>query len=192
MRLICYLTEADVPIEHIYQVVTTDCKPYFKEIRRWVFPKRGTPWKTEMQIKKMKVRKDRKSRFIPNEYTKPFDDIFKKRIGFKARTQGLFTGSHSVASAYGKAIHNVIPIGQYRYGLAKGESVNTLYNFYDQLTFGELPMETGIERMKSLVYLYKTSGLRNSLDTKFECIFDCDSYYIVDDSTITKLEGMDV
>jgi len=62
------------------------------------------------------IRQDRIPKDMPQEISDEFDYMFKKRYGWKPRSQSIFvTGSHSSASAYGDTLYMIFPIGKFKF-----------------------------------------------------------------------------
>lgn len=107
----------DIELSKIPDILMKDCKPFIDEIRKGRkvgFLYRGTE-KNILNLKKVKPRKDRKPKDMPEDLHKLFDKLFKKEFGWKARSEGTFvSGFIGIATSYGKPCL-FFPIGNYKY-----------------------------------------------------------------------------
>ena len=126
MRLQQYINEAagdKESIQLLLQELYTKCMPFINDLVRggWNYTLKGNnlmysgrdanDWLFFHGI----VRKNRRP-FSTNKYEQVFlDDLFKKKFGWKARSNAIFcTGSYSAADSYGKPF-SIFPIGKYKF-----------------------------------------------------------------------------
>ena len=119
MRLKQYITESDMGIEEIWSMIQKDCKPFLKEFKlngHGDLFFRGTHHGLSRNgIKKFTPRKDRRPTDTPELISKMIDDEFKKKVGWKPRSEGVFTTTiRSRAGGYGETTI-FFPIGKYKY-----------------------------------------------------------------------------
>jgi len=123
MRLQTYLTEKsyfEEEIDLIWQTLLKDCKLFLVELNKANTPNakffyRGYGGHMNGIIQKKKTRKDRMPTDTPEAVHTLLDRSFKKKFGWRVRSQGVFTTSDKIyAGGYGL---NVLffPIGKYKY-----------------------------------------------------------------------------
>jgi hypothetical protein len=206
MKLKKYITEEDGPFDEIdpqkmadwRDILNKECKPFVKEVglldstidksnifQRVLFRGFKDP-PPDWRIEKAKVRTDRRPRYIPLPMHENLSKITKKMYGWNTRAEGLFTGSHEIASQFSTSgVRVVIPIGPIKYVYMGGEDLHNLYVHFDIGATGD------IEALTELVSKYKTKGLRNYMKQnskeRWECIVKCSSYYIMSMDTIKSV-----
>jgi len=205
MKLKQYLIDGvdDVDLEKMtdwQKIINKDCKQYVKEVglfdtpidRNNIFTKvlfRGfqTP-PPDWRIEKNQVRKDRRPRYIPERLHKHLGDLTKEMFGWNTRTEGLFTGSFSIAGSFGQP-RVVIPIGKYRYIYLGDDELETLYIMYDLWL-----QQTPYDELEEIVKKYNPSGLRPFLrsrkgNDRWEYIVNCKEYYVMSMDIIKQISG---
>ena len=113
MRFYNYINEkfelGDIPSKKMEQFMY-DCLPVLKDIkksREFLYSGR----KTNDEIIKRKIRKNRKPSDVSIDFHKVFDEAFQKKFGVKARSNTLFTTKNeNTAKGYG-TVYYVFPIG---------------------------------------------------------------------------------
>jgi len=118
MRLNKYINEIyqrDKKIEPIYKLIDKNCAPFLKEIKNVrMFLYRGSEENID-RIKRIKPRKDRRPKDMPEELHETFDDLFHKKFGWYVRSEGVFvTGDKVLSASYGTP-YLFFPIGKYKY-----------------------------------------------------------------------------
>ena len=115
-----YLTEKKILIEDIVTILERDCGPFIQELKKiksgllYRGTKRSVP-----DIKKIKVRKDRKPLDTPPEVHNHLDNEFKKKFGWFARSEGVFTTPVRYDTGdYGDP-YFFFPIGKYKFVWSK-------------------------------------------------------------------------
>jgi hypothetical protein len=174
----------------------------------WEFKKNTTQWFHEMNgvrawrathkaAKGLEIRKariDRKPKDTPQEVHDFFDNVFKKKFGWKARSEGVFASSTpSGLIEYGKP-HLMYPINGYSY--LWSYMVKDLTAFLDD---HDVIMSDSRDRWHldkvwddkkevekltaQIMSSYKTKGLQEASYTSTEIMFNCPKgYYLVEDS----------
>lgn len=139
MKLIHLLKEStEDMLEQMLERIRAECQPFLDEAREPLYRGAGyldnpkTPTLDNM-LNQSYIRKDRKARDNKQEFNDFIDAITKDAIGFKMRSEGLFTTtSYSVAEHYGD-VGLVFPIGDFQF--AYSPLVQDLYfTFFDQGT----------------------------------------------------------
>ena len=125
MRLKHYINEAkDIPWEQIKK----DCQPFIKDLKD---PKKMlySGRKCQLTYIKKEIRKNRKPADTPIVIHNWLDDLFKKKFGYKLRSECLFvTARKGIARAYGMP-YVIIPIG--KIDMYHNTSVIDLYGTLD-------------------------------------------------------------
>lgn len=107
----------DIESSRIPDIIIKDCKLFIKELkktRKKDFLYRGTE-KGIFNFKKIKSRKNREPKDMPDDLHKLFDKLFESEFGWKARSEGVFvTGNPGIAGSYGIP-YIFFPIGKYKY-----------------------------------------------------------------------------
>lgn len=118
MRLKTYIKEnklktPNTSYEAIY-FIAENCKPFLKESQLEPFWRGTDSTNKDFAIKK--PRKRRKPRDTAPIISKMINDYIAKKIGWRPRTQGLFTTSDWYkAAGFGSNIYCVFPIGKFKY-----------------------------------------------------------------------------
>ena len=119
MRFKHYINErgTELPFNIIIKELYDKCYPFIKEINKqqikgFIFSGR------ENDVIKYtgKVRKNRNPKDSPIKTHNILDKLFKKKFGWKARSNAIFcTGNIHTAAAYGKNVYMIFPIGKYKF-----------------------------------------------------------------------------
>ena len=182
MRLQNYINEEKENIESIWIKLIKDCKPFLKELKRSnsisrQFFYRGSN-KINADIIKIKPRNNRNPLNTPKKIHNYLDQEFKKKFGWKARSEGVFTTSN-FHTGYGKS-HIFFPIGKYKYLYSQ-----QILDLYSHLGGGYiednyLTNQANIQTIKDAIDTYKSKGMKRAMETTFEVMFKCKEYYMVD------------
>ncbi len=117
VRLISFLNEQGIDLEHVREILSVNCQPFLNEIRknsainatRMLFSGR----EDTRPVLRKKVRQDRKPKDTSKEVHETLDKMFQDAFGIKARSQTLFTFPTSgLALGYGNPYY-VFPVGKY-------------------------------------------------------------------------------
>lgn len=194
MRLINYLNERDEKIIQAIQPFLNEFgKVYAQEdMSKLIWRGHNKILTKTMTIKN--VHKNRKPRFIPEDLHEYLGDVSQKLWGWNIRTEGAFATNRSTAKGFGDAFV-FIPIGNYKYVWAKGDTVRAVYSLYDEYgntkrndLYDEKQKERWLERIAEIIEdtykkEYSTTGLSKYLEMygnpEFECIFNCDKYLMI-------------
>ena len=182
MKIRQYLIEEDIDFSVIVHTIKRDCKPaisFYKNAKNPLY--RGLANDTKDNFIKKTARTDRQPRVIGEPLHDLLDKCFMKHFGWKARSEGVFTGSKDIANSWGK-MYTVFPIGKFEYIY----TVDPLDNFWKILveyrrykTFTQAEVDMICSRVKGE---YRNKGLENIIkngNTDFEAILRCKEYYAV-------------
>lgn len=184
MRLHNFLNEGnDITIEK----VLSDCEKYLNEfsndIRLW----RGVNYSVD-GIFKVIPRKDRRPKDTPLQVQNILDTHFKRRFGWKARSEGVFVSNdNNQAGEFGKYIYRFMPIGDYKYVWSPGINDLTAYLEEEDVissSGGRFTIRYTGDMDETLGYVvdsYRDHGLKSVSVKGKEVSFYCpDGYYLMD------------
>ena len=123
-----YLTEKEISPDEITFLLKRDCAPYLKQlkgIKNFIY--RGTNHQVE-RIRKFKARENRTPTDTDIRVHNMLDSIFRKKFGWKARSEGVFTSSDTNLPDYGTT-YLFFPIGQFKY--LWSPKIDDLYGYLD-------------------------------------------------------------
>ena len=173
MRLQNYINEEN--IDEMVLMIQKNCQPFLKEINH-NFLYRGYKNKIK-SIKKVITRTDRKPLGSSEEDHANFNKLFKKKFGWKARSEGVFCSSNTNdVRQYGN-VNLVFPIGKYQYVWSPKVTDLTLYieDYYDyEEDFGSWE-----DFLQWIVSTYKDKDLIKAIEYKSEISIKCKEYYLV-------------
>jgi len=194
MKFQKYLTEMYDPGmdddigKSIAQKLKEDCTPFIKEMKsnnlhNWFY--RATEHGWNFISPPIKPRKDRRPRNTPKEY---MDKLFKKKFGWKARSEGVFvsTDRNQIEYVYGDP-YLFFPMGNYKY--IYHPQIDDLYQKMDddyKLSYlgKDIDDVTYIEILQFLdktIPQYKDKNLGEAYRKIVEVSFKCKSYYMVNE-----------
>jgi hypothetical protein len=185
MKFKKYLTEREVAdFDNIIQNLKKSCKPAIDFYKRAKSPLwRGMKHGVNNFVRKA-VRNDRRPRVVSGDLHKVLDDCFKKHFGWKARSEGVFSGSEDISSSWGMP-YIIFPIGKFDYVY----TIDPMGVFWEVLTdFESLDLEKMVdpdvivkEICDAVKFDYHNKGLESVLKSKesFESIIKCKEYYAV-------------
>lgn len=194
MRFEKYLVEGSQTPDDIIKMLHTDCAEWFNQIKGDQVCYRGAKPITGV-IEKRIPRKVRKPRDTPMVLHNSLDDEFKKKFGWKARSEGVFaTSNMRQARGYG-APHAFFPIGKFKY--IYSDQIEDLSDYFeneevlawvgddDGYEFYEGGVEFGSERfnniLKRAINTYSDKRLSYALESDVEIMFYCPKgYYLVE------------
>lgn len=188
MRLYNFLNESD---EITIDKVLSDCDKALSEFGNHTRLWRGVNYGVA-SVFKVIPRKDRRPKDTPLQVQNILDDLFKKKFGWKARSEGVFVSNgNSQAGEFGKYVYRFLPIGDYKYVYNPGISDLTAYLEEDGFlssSGGRFSIRyTGDveEALDSIVDGYKNKDLSYVATRGMEASFHCpDGYYLIDASFI--------
>ena len=191
MRLQQYLTESQQTPEEIIDILHKDCSDYFKYIRYGVKSFRGSVSGPPVWAKKT-PRKNREPLNTDKDTHKLLDNAFKKKFGWKVRSEGVFATAHfDQAEDYGDPYY-FFPSNGFK--MVYSSDINDLYMYTGKKdhiisTYGG--MESYIDQR--IIPSYKQGGpkdINKALQTFNEVIFKCKFYYLVDTDFVTEFFDM--
>lgn len=110
------------------QLLFRDCKRYLKDIGKGGDVMYRGAHGADMT--KIVPRKNRQPKDMDTEMQEELDDAFDSQFGWRPRSEGVFcSGDYHQASAYGKRVFTVWPIGKYKF--LYNDNVNDLYTYMD-------------------------------------------------------------
>ena len=203
MRLTKYITENR--ISDYYDLVEKDCKKYLKTVENSDYFLIRWADKQPITYKK-KVRKNRVPLDTPLKVHKFIDRSFKKKFGWKPRSEGLFC----FASDEWSAAFLVFPIGNFKFvwsnkvddltvSLAKIINAGPIQfkRKFEKETVtlqdgSEIPSEEHMDLIKdywnkNLLKTYKSTNFKKALEmgkASYEISVKCDEAYLIKDSVM--------
>jgi len=178
--------EEDPTLNETLKVLEKDCSQFIKETGGFLF--RGTNRKLGEPYKKMKARKDRKPLDTSTVGHELADKLFKKKFGWKVRSEGVFTTNRTtMARGYGVNVYMFFPVNGYKYVWSE-DVVDFFITYVDAKNNNS--GQTTPELMNSIVNEYTNKGLKNVWDDRKtrEVIFYCpNGYYMVNTLMIGEL-----
>jgi hypothetical protein len=197
MRLQQYINEEALTRESYISLIKRDCKPFLKNM--------GDPLYRSLDLKnnfqKKRTRKNRHPVDTPRIMHNLLDNAFKKKFGWKPRSEGVFVSPQKV-SGYGANTAYFFPIGKYKYMWSKEigdlfvelrKRSGFLYDYVSRLQLGESLLPSEIKKIEnyvegSIVNKYTDKNLKGN--TSKELMFKCDSYYVMNIALYTIGELM--
>jgi hypothetical protein len=115
-RLQSFLINEIYNFGEIVKMLQSRCKPFLLELKSCKgFLYRGQFSRTIPDIEEVKPRTNRKPRNTPQEIHSIWDGEFKKKFGWKARSEGVFVTSDAVMAENFGRLYLFFPIGPYKY-----------------------------------------------------------------------------
>jgi hypothetical protein len=197
MRLIRHLKEntiIDVREAETVDLIKKDCGPFLKEMskaQKGSFIYRGISGGVKtgpLPVEKRISRKDRWPSDVPQEIHEYVDNELKQMFGWKPRSQGTFTSASFMTAAEFGIPSIFFPIGKYRYIWAPniGDFIGALDGEEVISHVGKWRIETTISseerenRIDGILKKYTDKNLPKAVMNRAEIIFDCKSYYLID------------
>jgi hypothetical protein len=114
-RLLSYINETDEDISKKCKKMKRECSQYIRDIQSSKkILVRGMDISTTKTLFKKSVRKNRQPRNTPPEMHEFLDDMFLKKFGWKARSEGVFASiNEQMGSIYGYPFV-IFPVGNYK------------------------------------------------------------------------------
>ncbi len=188
MRLQRHINEVSrVPEDTVLELIRKNCKPFLKESGgQFLF--RGTKKRVPRGMAKITTRPDRRPLDTPKELHDYMDKHFKKKFGWKGRSEGVFClGDEHEASVYGYT-YAMFPIGQFKF--IWSPSIMDLTSDFreEEILVGtdygnEDDWEGGDNnpRFQQLIKTYTDKNLKKAIRSDNEIMIKCKEYYLVDD-----------
>jgi hypothetical protein len=212
MRLLHYINEDRSSAKEIVDILRDKCAPFLKELKKhryYYMLYRGSKKHIPDDIMLVKSRKDRKPKDTPPKLSKILDDMFFKKFGWRARSEGVFaTPSFDSCSYYG-CRSMFFPVGQFKYvwspdikdlyghldwriqtyfDAKPSYILDVEYNIYDEigsnLSFDDWKEQFDIKeylmgKIRELIEMYTNKGISRALESDCEMSFKCKEYYLV-------------
>jgi hypothetical protein len=203
MRLENFLKESEEDkfieeLRKIYRTLTSNCSTFIKEIGREVNLYRGIKNSFSGMIE-VKPRTSRLPRNTPRKLHDLMDAAFKKKFGWKVRSEGVFVSSlESGAMVFGNP-GLFFPKNGYKYVYTEWfsdltvELSNAGFLEFTEIDIpGKLKSLPNQEYIEELVDKYTDRNLKNTILYEMgnlEASFKCSSYFLVPTSLDHKLNG---
>lgn len=174
----------------IIEMIKKDCKPFLREKMPGDFLYRGMKRNIDF-YKKLKIRKNRRPKDTPERLHKIFDEEFKKKFGWGARSEGIFcTPSFDDAAYYGDA-YLIFPIGSFKfvYSIHIPDLYTHVKKLYSSYFLGQGEDEEIRELAKNLVDTYTDKQLDRGMDIDVEISINCNEYYAVENDILIPIDN---
>lgn len=176
MRLENYIVEEEKGLAYYIPKIQAECKPFLKDIKGAA----GTLFRDDiknhnMPIWKKKVRKDRLPLDTPKHIHDELDNIFLKKFGWKARSEGLFCWPYTFKSPFVSYKWIVFPVGNYKYLWSK--EVDDLWEYINTARIMKQDYVEYFEEI--LLETYTNKGIKMSIRYENEIMVKCDWAYLV-------------
>ena len=183
-----YLNEESegIDIDGIIDKLEDKCQPYLKECKKGGgFLYRGYSKSNKDGIFKLKPRNNRRPKDMPIEIHKLLDDLFKKKFGWKARSEGVFSISDSYgAGEYNTYLDILFPIGNFKYVWSPGVvDILLMLNDIDIIDSNWnliVNLEENVDNIIEVVEKYTNKNLYKAIMEEAEVAIKCKEYYLVD------------
>lgn len=190
MRLKSYLNESFPPadVRRLVETLKQDCGPFLDAIKPILgtgkcFVRRIHGQPVSLYIKKT-ARTDRRPSDTDPEMHQAFDDEFKKKFGWGARSEGVFTYPAKDISKCFEGQHIFYPIGEFKF----------VYSPTVPDLFVEMMTDDPDEEVPKLFPSYTSKNLLGVFHGKFdgrnlypEVMFKCKQYYLVNKNVVESL-----
>lgn len=204
MQFYNYLNE-EYKFSQIWEILNDECSEYMSFLGDMTkkyslhelldkLPYRGMNVNLSQGLLKKKTRKNRKPRDMPEEIHNTLGDLFKKKFGWNARTQGMFAISDfDQAVSYGRSAFPVFPSDGFKFVYSP-----TIQDLLTELEIQGIVMEVADtwkiaheiedeederwlrEKLEEIVNKYTNKNLEKGLKSMAEISFLCDHYYVID------------
>lgn len=206
MKIRELLNEKMMSEKEAAELVVKDCKKYLDEIGdvrnnalwRGVISSDGVKYSSG--INKIQTNKQRKPRDTNEILHKHFDNWFDEEYGIRFRSKGVFVTNYTRAKIYGNPMM-FFPIGNYSYIWSEkyGDLYSSWYKFYPTVKTKEEELKdynsNNFEKLvktfldkgkwqfnKGLEQISDYNFTPNTDVKKFEAMFYCDEFYLVDNN----------
>ena len=176
MKLQNYIVEEEKGLAHYIPKIQAECKPFLKDIKNAA----GTLFRDDTKnrnkpVWKKTTRMDRAPLDSSLDFHKQADDLFLKKFGWKARSQGLFCWPLPFKSSFLANKWMVFPAGNYKYLWSPAISdlwgdVGMNWEDTDYAIF---------ELEESYLNTYKTDKIKMSIKHENEIMIQCKYSYLV-------------
>jgi len=206
-----FIKDKVVTDETLINIIKKKCLPFLKENKGGKLLWRGSRWDIE-NIKILTPRQNRLPMDTPERIHNFVDDIFKKKYGWKARSEGVFvTSNRKEAQDYGN-IGIFFPIGKFNYlynnkirDFTENLKNSGIISFddIDAAAYKEFwkspPDEDELKEINQLrdnlintIRSYEKTNLSKASRSDIEIIFKCEHYYLIrpKKTLFTKLQDL--
>jgi len=172
-------------INKLVAMLKADCKPYLSILKRTDkmlcrgtdSPPKTNIYEDEVYYFKRKPRKDRRPLSTGPLVHKQLDDLFKKKFGWKVRSEGVFVNSdYGTASGYGHT-YFFFPIGQFKY--VWSPKVGDLW-IYLKSHISSRKGKSEQPDLPGTIDSYIDNSLWKAIELEHEVAIKCKEYYMVD------------
>jgi hypothetical protein len=138
-RLLSYINESGYDdyeeVKDIAEILMDNCAPFLKELKKTQYKYmlyRGYKKDVSKSVEFVKPRKNRRPKDTPLALHNLLDDLFKKKFGWKVRSEGVFVAPRNFPlSDYGR-VYLFFPVGKFKY--VWSPKVSDLYEELDWIT----------------------------------------------------------
>ena len=185
MRLQQFLTEGikkynNIKTPELISMVYDKCMPFIKELTTPKFSPAddflysGRHHSTRVFV--TDIRSNRTPVDTTMDTHKEVDDLFKKKFGWKARSNAIFcTGDYNFAGSYGENVYMIFPIGKYKY--LWSPEIGDLYIVVDLDSVRTAPNK--LELFTNYINTYKNTDLKDAIKSGNEIMVNCKEYIAV-------------
>ena len=186
----------DEYLAKVANLLQTDCAPYLKYGLATPFYRGTRTYLTD--VTEFKTFKNRAPKDMPLEIHQFLDNWFKTKLGYNWRSAAVFAvGSEVESKQYGFP-YIFVPIGEFDF--CWSDSIGDLYTavdaklfnngFASTFSYNEDDMVKMAPHLVKLLQTYKVNGsLSDAVHSKFEVLFNCESYYLMPPSVYHELSA---
>lgn len=193
MRLLKYLNERSVPVyisneefDTVVLEIKKKCKPWLSECGKQLVY-RGIRHDVDSMIHKT-VHQDRKPSSTPEELSKQLDVAFKKSLGWKPRSEGVFvTGDIGLTLMFGSP-YITFPEGPFK--IAWCPDLLDLTERLDSLRYNYL--NPTLDQITDLVNEYKDDSLPQAIKNGVEISVKCSNYIGLRYESLSPIQKKDL
>ena len=177
MKLQNYIVEEEKGLAYYIPKIQAECKPFLKDIKGAA----GTLFRHDTKnrnkpIWKKITRKNRDPLDTPTHIHNAINDIFLKKFGWKARSQGLFCWSNKFISHFLLGKWMVFPAGNYKY--LWSTKVDDLWAALGDIA--SINAEKNVEYFEDhFLNTYYNDKIKMSFKYEHEIMVKCDYSYLV-------------
>jgi len=201
MKFIEFINESESITDDLITKIKTECRDYYKQAtvnKKTYQLYRGMKINKDWFVKK--PHKNRTPRDTPIEIHKALDEEFKKKFGWKPRSEGVFCTGDYPESYYGN-VYYIFPAGKIKFVWSPTIEDITVYlsnkdilDSYDFIILPDVTKENIDETIKNMIDTYKDDDLIAAIKSHNEISIKCNKYYAINinapnTSDLNKLYG---